>query len=43
MWVDVRGLRPCTAGSAKPFTLYTYRLDPHPGLLVAGHLARQPW
>jgi hypothetical protein len=27
----------------KPFTLYSYRLDPHPGFLVNGHLARQPW
>ncbi|WP_234329831.1 hypothetical protein [Streptomyces viridochromogenes] len=27
----------------KPFTLYSYRLDPHPGFLVNGHLARRPW
>ncbi|MGM9346096.1 hypothetical protein [Streptomyces salinarius] len=27
----------------KPFTLYSYRLDPHPGFLVNGHLVRQPW
>ncbi|MFF4315042.1 hypothetical protein [Streptomyces sp. NPDC001507] len=42
-WVEVRGLRPRTAGSTKPFTLYSFRLDPHPGFLVNGHLARQPW
>ncbi|MEU7302246.1 hypothetical protein [Streptomyces sp. NPDC007206] len=27
----------------KPYTLYSYRLDPHPGFLVNGHLAREPW
>ncbi|MER6224677.1 hypothetical protein ABT189_29690 [Streptomyces sp900105755] len=42
-WVEVREVRPRTAGSAKPFTLYSFRLDPHPGFLVNGHLARQPW
>lgn len=27
----------------KPFTLYSYRLDPPPGFLVNGHLVRRPW
>jgi hypothetical protein len=27
----------------KPLTLGSYRLDPHPGFLVNGHLARQAW
>lgn len=31
------------SASPKPFTLYGYRLDPYPGFLVNGHLARQPW
>lgn len=42
-WVEVRDVRPREAGSPKPFTLYSYRLDPYPGFLVNGHLARQPW
>ncbi|MFE5921685.1 hypothetical protein [Streptomyces sp. NPDC056468] len=42
-WVEVRDVRPRGAGSPKPFTLYSYRLDPYPGFLVNGHLARQPW
>ncbi|MEJ8643120.1 hypothetical protein WKI68_20510 [Streptomyces sp. MS1.HAVA.3] len=36
----VSEVRPHTATGAKPFTLYTYRLDPHPGFLVNGHLVR---
>ncbi|MGW3339742.1 hypothetical protein ACWDCL_19950 [Streptomyces sp. NPDC001009] len=27
----------------KPYTLYGFRLDPRPGFLINGHLARQPW
>lgn len=42
-WVEVRGVRLRRAGSAKPFTLYSYRLEPHPNFLVNGHLVRQPW
>ncbi|WP_257003911.1 hypothetical protein [Streptomyces sp. SA15] len=42
-WVEVRDVRLRRAEGAKPFTLYSYRLDPHPGFLVSGHLARQPW
>ncbi|MFZ3499421.1 hypothetical protein ACODT5_40490 [Streptomyces sp. 5.8] len=36
----VSEVRPHAAIGAKPFTLYTYRLDPHPGFLVSGHLVR---
>lgn len=35
-------VRPHTATGAKPFTLYTYRLEPYPGFLVSGHLVRAP-
>ncbi|GAA2298646.1 hypothetical protein GCM10010234_46410 [Streptomyces hawaiiensis] len=42
-WVDVRDVHLRRAGGAKPFTLYSYRLAPHPGFLVNGHLARQAW
>ncbi|MFE7441087.1 hypothetical protein ACFU7X_11555 [Streptomyces chartreusis] len=42
-WAEVREVRLRGAGSTKPFTLYSYRLDPYPGFLVNGHLARQPW
>ncbi|MFI7408800.1 hypothetical protein ACIBU0_09065 [Streptomyces sp. NPDC049627] len=42
-WVEVREVRLRRAESPKPFTLYGYRLDPYPGFLVNGHLARQPW
>ncbi len=41
-WVEVREVRGRRAGS-KPFTLYSYRLDPCPGFLVNGHAARQSW
>lgn len=36
----VTEVRHHTATGAKPFTLYTYRLDPHPCFLVSGHLVR---
>ncbi|MCL6737881.1 hypothetical protein [Streptomyces neyagawaensis] len=42
-WAEVRAVRRRPAGSTKPFTLYSYRLDPHPGFLVNGHAARMPW
>ncbi|MFE1442840.1 hypothetical protein [Streptomyces sp. NPDC058739] len=42
-WVEVRDVRRRRAEGAKPFTLYSYRLDPYPGFLVNGHVARQPW
>ena len=41
-WSQVHQVRRRIAKD-KPFTLYSYRLDPHPGFLVNGHLARQPW
>ncbi|MEV6839207.1 hypothetical protein AB0N17_32665 [Streptomyces sp. NPDC051133] len=41
-WSQVHEVRPRVADS-KPYTLYSYRLAPHPGFLVNGHLARQPW
>ncbi|MGI5450415.1 hypothetical protein ACQEVM_32510 [Streptomyces sp. CA-243310] len=34
----VSEVRPRRATGAKPFTLYTYRLDPHPHFLVNGHV-----
>lgn len=36
----VSEVRPHRAVGAKPFTLCTYRLAPHPGFLVNGHLVR---
>jgi hypothetical protein len=42
-WVEVRDVRLRRAVGTKPFTLYGFRLDPHPGFLVNGHLARQGW
>lgn len=42
-WVQVREVRPRPALGAKPFTFYSYRLDPHPGFLVNGHLVRETW
>lgn len=41
-WVEVRDVRLRRAEGAKPFTLYSYGLDPHPGFLVSGYLARRP-
>ncbi|MFF9097298.1 hypothetical protein ACF1AX_29760 [Streptomyces sp. NPDC014802] len=41
-WVDVREVRRRSTKD-KPFTLYSYRLDPHPSFLVNGHLVRQAW
>ncbi|MCX5296789.1 hypothetical protein OG898_09835 [Streptomyces sp. NBC_00193] len=38
----VSEVRRHTATGAKPFTLYTYRLEPHAGFLVSGHLVRAP-
>ncbi|MFE3553786.1 hypothetical protein ACFXKW_02795 [Streptomyces sp. NPDC059193] len=42
MQANVLEVRPHTATGAKPFTLYTYDLDPYPGFLVNGHLVRAP-
>jgi GTP cyclohydrolase I len=41
-WAQVHEVRRRTTTN-KPFILYSYGLDPHPGFLVNGHLARQPW
>ncbi|MGY5073305.1 hypothetical protein [Streptomyces albus] len=38
-WVTVESVRPRPA-PGKPFTLYGYRLRPHPTFLVNGHLVR---
>ncbi|MFJ9625400.1 hypothetical protein [Streptomyces sp. NPDC101181] len=38
-WVTVESVRPRLA-SGKPFTVYRYRLRPHPAFLVNGHLVR---
>ncbi|MEU9994247.1 hypothetical protein [Streptomyces sp. NPDC050848] len=42
-WIQVREVRPRPALGTKPFTFYSYRLEPHPTFLVNGHLVRQPW
>ncbi|MGV9452232.1 hypothetical protein [Streptomyces sp. NPDC003635] len=41
-WVQVHEVRRRRTVN-KPFTLYSYRLEPYPGFLVNGHLARQAW
>ncbi len=41
-WTQVHEVRLRTTAN-KPFTLYNYRLEPHPAFLVNGHLVRQPW
>ncbi|MCT4354540.1 hypothetical protein M5362_15510 [Streptomyces sp. Je 1-79] len=41
-WIQVREVRPRPALGAKPFTFYSYRLEPHPSFLVNGHLVRAP-
>ncbi|GAA4303323.1 hypothetical protein GCM10023086_19950 [Streptomyces venetus] len=41
-WAQVHAVRRRLTTN-KPFTLYSYRLSPHSGFLVNGHLARQPW
>ncbi|WOX22936.1 hypothetical protein [Streptomyces solicathayae] len=42
-WVQVREVRPRPALGAKPFTFYSYRLEPHPTFMVNGHLVRESW
>lgn len=42
-WIQVREIRPRPALGTKPFTFYSYRLEPHPTFLVNGHLVRAPW
>uniref|UniRef100_A0AAU2VTE7 Uncharacterized protein n=1 Tax=Streptomyces sp. NBC_00008 TaxID=2903610 RepID=A0AAU2VTE7_9ACTN len=41
-WVEVGEVRERTA-AGKPFTFYSYRLDPYPTFLINGHLVRQMW
>ncbi|WP_232108274.1 MULTISPECIES: hypothetical protein [Streptomyces] len=41
-WTQVHEVRRRTTEN-KPFTLYSYRLDPYPSFLINGHLARQAW
>ncbi|MFB7369165.1 hypothetical protein ACFC0D_04920 [Streptomyces sp. NPDC056222] len=42
-WIQVHEIRPRPALGTKPFTFYSYRLEPHPTFLVNGHLVREPW
>ncbi|MFF9915002.1 hypothetical protein [Streptomyces sp. NPDC013457] len=42
-WIRIREVRPRPALGTKPFTFYSYRLEPHPTFLVNGHLVREPW
>ncbi|MEU7037040.1 hypothetical protein ABZ958_25620 [Streptomyces sp. NPDC046237] len=42
-WIQVREVRPRPALGTKPFTFYSYRLEPHPTFLVNGHLVRALW
>ncbi|WP_226599002.1 hypothetical protein [Streptomyces violascens] len=39
-WIRVHEVRPRRAEGTKRFTLYGFRLSPHPGFLVNGHLVR---
>ncbi|MGI5470098.1 hypothetical protein [Streptomyces sp. CA-132043] len=41
-WASVGSVSPVLAVGTKPYTLYAYRLDPHPTFLVNGHLVRSP-
>ncbi|WP_234439507.1 MULTISPECIES: hypothetical protein [Streptomyces] len=40
-WIKVQEVRPRPALGTKPFTFYSYRLEPHPTFLLNGHLARE--
>ena len=37
-WVRVLEVRPISAVGTKPFTVYSFKCDPHPTFLVNGHL-----
>jgi GTP cyclohydrolase I len=37
-WVRVESVRPVESAGAKPFTVYSYKCEPHPTFLIAGHL-----
>jgi GTP cyclohydrolase I len=37
-WVKVESVRPLRAEGAKPYTVYSYKCEPHPTFLIGGHL-----
>ncbi|MGP4021488.1 GTP cyclohydrolase I [Saccharopolyspora sp. 5N708] len=37
-WVKVESVRHLEATGAKPYTVYSYKCDPHPTFLINGHL-----
>lgn len=37
-WVRVRRITPLAAGWRKPYTVYSFKCDPHPTFLISGHL-----
>jgi GTP cyclohydrolase I len=37
-WVRVVDVRPIKAKGAKPFTVYSFKCEPHPTFLISGHL-----
>ena len=37
-WVRVESVRPIAADGAKPYTVYSFKCEPHPTFLIAGHL-----
>jgi len=37
-YVQVESVTPVTATGAKPYTVYSFKCDPHPTFLIAGHL-----
>ncbi len=37
-WVKVESVRPIGTTGTKPYTVYSYKCEPHPTFLIAGHL-----
>lgn len=37
-WVKVASVRPVGATGAKPYTVYSFKCEPHPTFLISGHL-----
>lgn len=37
-YVEVESVEPVTATGAKPYTVYSFKCEPHPTFLIAGHL-----
>lgn len=37
-YVQVESVTPVTASGTKPYTVYSFKCDPHPTFLIAGHL-----